>query len=133
MLGEQQHPGPERAGHAGGEEPGAGTRSRPSSPERLDGGGTGRGTLSVQHKYLAAAGVEADHRHFARGPAHVRLDHLQRPAATAASKALPPCSSTARPAADASQWVEATMPNVPASCGLVVNGSAGHPCLQPKG
>ena len=25
------------------------------------------------------------------------------------------------PAADASQWVEATMPNVPASCGLVVN------------
>ena len=44
-----------------------------------------------------------------------------RPAATAASKALPPFSSTAIPAAEASQWVEATMPNVPASCGRVVN------------
>src|SRR5205807_8366855 len=43
------------------------------------------------------------------------------PAATAASNALPPCSSTAIPAADASQCVEATMPNVPASSGLVVN------------
>src|SRR5499427_5579067 len=43
-----------------------------------------------------------------------------RPAATAASKAFPPFSSTAIPAADASQWVEATMPNAPASCGRVV-------------
>ena len=43
------------------------------------------------------------------------------PAATAASNALPPCSSTAIPAAEASQCVEATMPNVPASSGLVVN------------
>ena len=41
--------------------------------------------------------------------------------ATAASNALPPCSSTDMPAAEASQWVEATMPNVPASSGLVVN------------
>src|SRR6185369_3578739 len=38
-----------------------------------------------------------------------------------ASNALPPCSSTAIPAAEASQCVEATMPNVPASSGLVVN------------
>src|SRR5216683_2321551 len=44
-----------------------------------------------------------------------------RPVATAASKALPPDSSIAIPAADASQWVDATMPNVPASSGLVVN------------
>src|SRR5215475_913315 len=43
-----------------------------------------------------------------------------RPAATAASKALPPFSRTAIPAAEASQWVDATMPNVPASCGRVV-------------
>jgi hypothetical protein len=34
---------------------------------------------------------------------------------------LPPFSSTAMPAAEASQCVDATMPNVPASCGLVVN------------
>ena len=43
-----------------------------------------------------------------------------RPVATAASNALPPFSRTARPAADASQCVEATMPNVPASWGRVV-------------
>ncbi len=43
------------------------------------------------------------------------------PAATAASNALPPRSRTAIPAAEASQWVEATIPNVPASSGLVVN------------
>ena len=42
-----------------------------------------------------------------------------RPAATAASNALPSRSSTARPAADASQCVEATMPNVPRSSGRV--------------
>src|SRR5690349_7976121 len=44
-----------------------------------------------------------------------------KPAATAASNALPPRSSTDIPAADASQCVEATMPNVPRSSGRVVN------------
>ncbi len=44
-------------------------------------------------------------------------------AATAASKALPPRSSTAWPVPDASQWVEALMPNVPRSVGRVVNAS----------
>ena len=39
--------------------------------------------------------------------------------ATAASKALPPPSRTAMPAAEASQWVLATMPNRPASSGRV--------------
>jgi hypothetical protein len=39
--------------------------------------------------------------------------------ATAASNAFPPCSRTAIPAADASQCVEATMPNVPRSSGRV--------------
>src|SRR5215216_5216888 len=43
------------------------------------------------------------------------------PAATAASKALPPDSNTAMPADEASQCVEATMPWVPTSSGLVVN------------
>src|SRR5215831_2157419 len=41
-------------------------------------------------------------------------------AATAASNALPPRSSTAIPAALASQCVEATIPNVPRSSGRVV-------------
>ena len=43
-----------------------------------------------------------------------------KPAATAASNAFPPRSSTAIPAADASQCVDATMPNVPLSSGRVV-------------
>src|SRR5215471_17308068 len=43
------------------------------------------------------------------------------PAAAAASKALPPRSSTAMPAALASQCVDATMPKVPLSSGRVVN------------
>ena len=47
-----------------------------------------------------------------------------KPAATAASNALPPRSSTAIPAADASQCVEATMPKVPLSSGRVVNIAA---------
>ena len=44
------------------------------------------------------------------------------PAATAASNALPPRSSTAMPAAEASQCVEATAPKLPRSSGRVVNG-----------
>src|SRR5215831_661964 len=43
------------------------------------------------------------------------------PAATAASKALPPRSSTAIPDALASQCVDATMPKLPCSSGRVVN------------
>ena len=43
------------------------------------------------------------------------------PAAAAASKALPPRSSTAMPTPLAIQWVEATAPKVPAISGRVVN------------
>jgi hypothetical protein len=42
-------------------------------------------------------------------------------AAAAASKALPPRSRIAMPDEEASQWVEATMPKVPANSGRVVN------------
>ena len=45
-------------------------------------------------------------------------------AATAASKALPPRSSTAMPTALATQWVVATTPKVPAISGRVVNMTA---------
>src|SRR5262249_43186255 len=41
--------------------------------------------------------------------------------ATAASNAFPPRSSIAMPAAEASQWVDATIPKVPRSSGRVVN------------
>ncbi len=43
------------------------------------------------------------------------------PAATAASTALPPRSSTAIPDWLASQWVLATIPNVPVRSGRLVN------------
>src|SRR5438874_2148996 len=46
------------------------------------------------------------------------------PAATAASNAFPPSSNTAIAAAEASQWVADTMPNVPCRVGLVVNTTA---------
>src|SRR3954447_21126698 len=49
------------------------------------------------------------------------------PAATAASKAFPPRSSIAIPAAEASQCVEATMPKVPRSSGRVVKRSIARP------
>ena len=44
-----------------------------------------------------------------------------KPAATAASKALPPFSSTAMPVWLASQWVEAQTPKLPMISGRVVN------------
>src|SRR3569833_2820976 len=44
-----------------------------------------------------------------------------KPAGTAASNALPPRASTLIPAAEASQWVLATMPKSPVSSGRVVN------------
>jgi len=47
------------------------------------------------------------------------------PAATAASNAFPPRSSTDIPTAVASQCVEATIPNVPANSGRVVNAIPG--------
>jgi hypothetical protein len=43
-----------------------------------------------------------------------------KPAAAAASKALPPFSKIAMPTAEASQWVDATAPNVPRISGRVV-------------
>jgi hypothetical protein len=45
-----------------------------------------------------------------------------KPAAAAASNALPPRSSTDMPAAEAIQWVVAIAPKVPRSSGRVVKG-----------
>ena len=60
----------------------------------------------------------ADRRPARSGAA--RRPAARSPAATAASNAFPPRSSTAIPAADASQCVEATIPKVPLSSGRVV-------------
>ena len=64
----------------------------------------------------------ADDRHLAAGPVQVRLDHLEHePGGDGRVERVAALSRTAIPAAEASQWVEATIPNVPASSGRVVN------------
>src|SRR6266508_3136099 len=55
------------------------------------------------------------------------------PAATAPSKALPPRSSIAIPAAEASQWVDETMPKVPRSSGRVGSIQASIVAAPPTG
>ena len=48
----------------------------------------------------------------------MRLDHLEHePGGHGGVKALPPRSSTAIPVAEASQWVEETMPKEPTQLG----------------
>ena len=100
-----------------------GSSSMPELAEALDRRRGRRRALRAEHERLAAVGAPEDDRHIAARAVQVRLDDLQRrtQSATAASNALPPRSSTAIPAAEASQWVDATMPNVPRSSGRVVN------------
>ena len=84
---QQQHPGPERGGHAGRQQPVAGHQVKPQPPERPQRGTARRRSLAVQHEHLAVprpaarpAGVVADHRDLAAEPVHVRLDDLEHQA-----------------------------------------------------
>ena len=122
-LLEQQQPAAERAGHARGEQ----ARSRARARARA------RGTRSI----VAAAGAtpcahstsglpaSADQNTAGRSPPGPfrcgSTTWRTKPAAHAASNALPPRSSTAIPACVASQCVDATAPNVPRNSGRVVN------------
>ncbi len=122
VLAQQQQPAAERAGHARGQQPAARHEVESESRVRLDGGGGRGGALPADHERLAAPGVVPDDRHLAAGPFRCgSTTWSTNPVATAASNALPPRSRTAIPAAEASQWVDATIPNVPASSGRVVN------------
>ena len=113
-LAQQRQPGVEGAGHAGGEQPGAGDEVEPELAEALDRRGGGRRALAADDEHVVPRSESRQDRQVAAGPVQVRLDDLEHePAATAASNALPPRSSVAIPAADASQCVEATMPKVP--------------------
>ena len=80
VLPQQQHPGPERAGHAGGEQPAAGHEVKPEAGERLRGGRGRRGSLPAEHEGLAAAGVMGDDRDLTTEAVQVRLDHLKHEA-----------------------------------------------------
>ena len=76
--------------------------------------------LTAQHG-RGAVGAGEDQRQVAAGPVEVRLDHLQRQAGgDGRVEGVATALQLAMPAAEASQWVEATMPKVPASSGRVV-------------
>ena len=123
VVAQHRHPAAERAGDDGRERAGAGNErrgrarrgsarsSRPAAPAPAR--RARRGSPRAAGKRIAGRSPPGP---FRCGSTTCSVS----PAATAASKALPPCSSTAIPAADASQCVEATIPNVPRSSGRVV-------------
>ena len=122
-LPQQEEPAAERAGDAGGEQAGARDQLVAGFVEALDRGrrrarrpGRTRRAAPPRSVDQSTAGTSPP------GPFRCGSTTCSvNPVATAASNALPPRSSTAMPAADASQCVDATMPNVPRSSGRVVN------------
>ena len=78
VVAQQQHPGFERAGHAGGEQPGAGHHLQALAAVVRDGGACRRRALAADHLGAAALGVVHDDRHVAAGTVQMRLHHLQR-------------------------------------------------------
>ncbi len=78
VVAQQQHPGFERAGHAGGEQPGAGHEIEALAAVMRDGGAGRRHALAADHFRLAAPHVVENDRHVAARPVEMRLDHLQR-------------------------------------------------------
>ena len=109
-----------------------GTHGRQQAASRGPGRGRGRGSA----RCVAPAGagpwpqttmtwsrsaLYSTHRHVAARAVEVRLDHLQdeaRPPRRRRRRCRP-APACAMPAAEASQWVEDTMPKVPLSSGLV--------------
>ena len=77
VIAQQQHPGLERAGHAGCQKPGAGHEIETLATIIRDGGAGRRRALPTNDFGLAAARVVDDHRHVAAGTVEMRLDHLQ--------------------------------------------------------
>ena len=78
VVAQQQHPGVEHAGHAGGQEPGARHHVEALLAVMRDGGRGRRRTLPADHLDLALAHVVHDHRNVAARTVEMRLDHLQR-------------------------------------------------------
>ena len=113
---------PEGPGHAGRQQPGPRHQVEAQLPEPLDGGRPRHRALPVDHYTRPLPAGAARIGTSPPGLVQVRLHHLEgEPAATAASKALPPRSSTAIPVAEASQWVEDTTPKDLRSSGRVAN------------
>ena len=78
VVAQQQHPGLERARHAGGEEAGAGHEVEALAAIMRDGGAGRRRALAADHFRLAAPHVMDDDRHVAARTVEMRLDHLER-------------------------------------------------------
>ena len=90
--------------------------------EALDRRRRGRDALPAERERLAASTDQKTAGSSPPGPFRCGSTTWRtNPAATAASNALPPRSSTAIPVCEASQWVDATIPKVPRSSGRVVN------------
>ena len=120
-VAEQQQPPVKGAGDTGRQQPRAGNELVTQLPEALDGRRGRGGALAANDQRLAALGAPRTIGRSLPGPLRCGSTTWSvKPVATAASKALPPRSSIARPVAEASQWVEATIPKVPRSSGRVV-------------
>ena len=78
VVAQQQHPGVERARHAGREQAGARHHVEAEAAVMRDGGLGRRRTLAADHLGLAGAHVVEDDRHVAARTIEMRLDHLQR-------------------------------------------------------
>ena len=80
VFPQQHHPGAERPGHAGGEQPAARHQVQAEVTEGLGGGGGRRGALAAEHERLAAAGVMGDDGDLTAEAVQVRFDDLKHQA-----------------------------------------------------
>ena len=139
---------PERAEVAQHQHPGVeGARARPPAGSRCRGSARSRARRARARSWPPRARRPARRGRAARRGRPTRRARARRrqarswcgsttwstsPAATAASNALPPCSSTAIPDAEASQCVDATIPKEPRSSGRVVNTGANSLTSDPR-
>ena len=78
VVAQQQHPGFERAGNAGGQEPGSGHHLQAFAAVMRDGGALGSRALAANHLGAAAFDIVHDDRHVAAGAVQMRFHDLQR-------------------------------------------------------
>ena len=118
VVAQQRQPGADGARDGGGQQACARERGRDPGAGRLDRRAGGGGPLTG-HRTVAASAVPAtgeEDRDLATRAVEVRLDDLEHEAGgDGGVERVAPASRTAMPAAEASQWVEATIPKVPAA------------------
>ena len=123
VVAQQPHPGVEGAGHDGGEQAGAGDQVEPEAPIMRDRRRARRarpGRRSRDAPVLRACRAGSAPRRRARSDAARPPAARSRPRPPRRRRCRRVRGSPCRPAM-ASQWVEATTPNVPRISGRVVN------------